>query len=108
MTSPPEMPSGGRPPLTLDVPRSRTRAWAFPISLALHAVAIALLASSVRRDWTRTATAGPIAIVLPAVGGGGGGGTRHEPYISPPAAPASPRVRDRPPVTPPRPPVEEP
>ena len=100
------MPSQSRPPLTLRVPRSRRRAWALPVSLALHALAVGLLALSVRRDWARTPVAGPIAIALPAVGGGGGGGATHEAYISPPAARATPRLR--PPETPRRPLFQEP
>lgn len=100
MTSPPGRPSGARPPLRLRLPRPRRRAWALPISLALHALAALLLASSVRRDWTRTPAVGPIAIALPSVGGGGGGGANREAYITPPAPRAPPRVRERPPERP--------
>jgi outer membrane biosynthesis protein TonB len=91
---------GPRPPLTLRVPRARRRPWALTVSLLVHGIAVALLATSVRRDWARTPAPGPIAIVLPVLGGGGGG--NREAYISPPAAPAAPRVRERPAVTRPR------
>ncbi len=97
------MPSPTRPPPALCLPRSRRRAWALPVSLALHGLVIALVASSVRRDWARTPIAGPIAITLPAMGGRGGGGSR-EAYITPPSEPAPPRVRERVP----EPPVVEP
>ncbi|MGH7628736.1 MAG: hypothetical protein ACREOF_05000, partial [Gemmatimonadales bacterium] len=93
MTSPPEMPPLPRAPLTLRLPRPRRRSWALPISLALHALAVVLLASGIRRDWARTPAPGPIVIALPAVGGGGGGGgANREAYITPPAAQALPRV----------------
>ncbi len=87
------------------MPRPRRRPWALPISLALHALAVVLLVSGIRRDWARTPVPGPIVIALPAVGGeGGGGGANREAYITPPAAQAPPRVRERPPQRP----VEEP
>ncbi len=88
-----------RPPPDLRLPRPRRRPWALPVSLALHALAVALLASGMRRDWARTPVAGPIMITLPAIGGGGGGGNR-EAYITPPIAPAPPPVGERPPEAP--------
>jgi protein TonB len=89
------------------MPRPRRRPWALPISLALHALAVVLLVSGIRRDWARTPAVGPIVIALPAVGGGGGGGgANREAYITPPAAQAPPR--ERPPEPPLHRPVDEP
>lgn len=88
-----------RPRLRLRLPPpSRRRAWALPLSLAVHALLIALVASSVRRDWNRTPVEGPIAITLPSVGGGGGGS--REAYITAPSEAASPPVRPPPPQRP--------
>jgi outer membrane biosynthesis protein TonB len=86
----------------LSLPSGRRRYLGFGLSLAFHAVLLALVIVQGERLWQRTPSPGAPALFLFQGGGGGGGGNR-ETYIT---LPSTPRVAPEPP--PPAPPVEAP